>query len=257
MLNVKDIKTLEENREVVESHVLKMKRLIEENGFADTIKVVHKDNVYYAVEGQHRKLALISLGIEQVPCSVVDWIDELEAEDDDFSIQNYIVSLNAHNKKWSLYDFIKSNSRSNHINAKKYESLRSAMVQNQKLLSNGVVASCFDGERRYHNKLKDKSFSNWDIEFSMDLVESLSTLVARYGKRALSAQVTRAAASEIFSSKTKDRYKLMSAFESAVKRHFATNGTGEDALPIPDGDDSFSYWWKDVVLGIEMGGDIE
>jgi hypothetical protein len=52
------IKFIDGNREVVESHVHKMYNLIEDNGFADTIKVVEKKGKYYAVEGQHRIAAL-------------------------------------------------------------------------------------------------------------------------------------------------------------------------------------------------------
>ena len=58
MLPINSIKFIDGNREIVESHATKMFNLIEENGFADTIKVAEKDGQYYAVEGQHRKSCL-------------------------------------------------------------------------------------------------------------------------------------------------------------------------------------------------------
>ena len=103
MLPIDSIKFIDGNREIVESHVQKMYDLIEDNGFADTIKVAKKKDSYYAVEGQHRIVALKLHNVSTIPCSIVDWLDE------DFEeIQGFIIDLNAHNRTWTLYDYVKS-----------------------------------------------------------------------------------------------------------------------------------------------------
>lgn len=246
MLSVHDLIMSEENRDLNPAHISKMSKLISENGFADTIKVKDEGDSYIVLEGQHRLEALKELGITEVPCSVVHWFDEMIEEDEDFSLQQYVVALNAHNKKWNIYDYIKSFSKSNSKNREYFEIIRRAMVQNQKSLSNGVVATCFDGQRRFHAVLKSDKFKFDDnnIAFSLHLIAELSDLVTSYGKRKLSAQVMRGAACEIFNAKGDKRYKYLSGFKKAVRFHFATQGEA----PIPDGDDSFTYWFKQTVV---------
>lgn len=246
MLPVHALIMSEENRDLNPAHVARMSKLISENGFADTIKVKIEDGSYVVLEGQHRLEALKDLGVTEVPCSVVSWFDQMKDEDEDFSLQQYVVALNAHNRKWNIYDYIKSFSKSNSKNKEYFEIIRRAMVQNQKFLSNGVIATCFDGQRRYHAVLKsDKfKFDDGNVEFSLHLIEELSDLVTSYGKKKLSAQVMRGAACEIFNAKGDKRYKYLSGFKKAVRYHFAT----QFERPIPDGDESFTYWFKQTVI---------
>lgn len=246
MLNVNDLIMSEENRDLNPAHVSKMSKLIASNGFADTIKVKEENGVYIIIEGQHRLEALKELGVTKVPCSVVSWFDKMKDEDEDFSLQQYVVSLNAHNKKWNIYDYVKSFANSDSKNKKYFEIIRRSMIQNQKYLSNGVIATCFDGQRRYHAVLKSDKFKFEDsnVEFSLLLIEELSDLVGAHGKKKLSAQVMRGAACEIFNAKGDKRYKYLSGFKKAVRYHFAAH----TEAPIPDGDDSFTYWFKQTVI---------
>jgi hypothetical protein len=234
VLPITSINFVEGNREVSESHVQKMYNLISENGFADTIKVVKKKNKYYAVEGQHRVQALKLHKIAQVPCSVIDWIDS-DFED----IQSFIIDLNAHNKQWTLYDYVKSWSDKK---IPEYMHLRNQMINYQKTLSNGVVATCYDGIERGHPSIKSGNLKFINKEFSEDLCETLSTLVSRYGKRRMPAQVLRHAAKLIINYK-EDRYGMLKAFQLASSNHLSVNRD-----PLPDGDESFAYWFKNTVV---------
>lgn len=238
ILNISSINFIDGNREINQSHVQKMYSLIAENGFADTIKVVELDNIYYAVEGQHRIEALRMHGIVKVPCSVIDWLPN-DFED----IQQYIIDLNAHNKSWTLYDYVKSWSDKKKPN---YMHLRNQMISYQKTLSNGVVASCYDGVLRSHPNIKDGTFSYIDKYFSDDLIESLSKLVTKWGRKKLGSPALRQAAKLIVREKTsKERYNMLKSFEFSVSNHLSTSDE-----PIPDGDESFIYWFNNVVREI-------
>lgn len=234
MVNISSINFIDGNREINESHVQKMYNLINENGFADTIKVVKHNKKVYCLEGQHRIEALKLHKLKQVPCSIIDWLGY------DFEeIQQYVIDLNAHNKQWNLYDYTKS-----WADKKIYEyvHLRNQMISYQKTLSNGVVATCYDGVARSHPALKKGKLSFIHKSFSDDLVETLSNMVARFGKSKLPSQILRNAATKIVLSK-KDKYKLLNAFQKAATNHITIN-----KAPLPDGDVSFNYWFENVVI---------
>lgn len=233
MLPIDSIKFIDGNREIVESHVQKMYDLIEDNGFADTIKVAKKKDSYYAVEGQHRIVALKLHNVSTIPCSIVDWLDE------DFEeIQGFIIDLNAHNRTWTLYDYVKSWADKK---IPEYTHLRNQMINYQKTLSNGVVATSYDGVVRAHPSIKNGSLKFVDKTFSDTLVDSLSKMVAKWGKKRLPAQVLRQAADNILNFK-EDRYGMLRAFQIAAASHLTTSNE-----PMPDGDESFKYWFEHVA----------
>jgi hypothetical protein len=235
VLPLTKISLIDGNRDINESHVQKMYDLIAENGFADTIKVVQRGKKYFAVEGQHRLESLRLHKIKEVPCSIIDWLG------DDFEeIQSYIIDLNAHNKSWTLYDYVKSWSDKKIPN---YVHLRNQMINYQKTLSNGVVATCYDGISRGHSPLKKGNLKFIDVTFSNDLVETLSKLVSKWGKRRLPAQILRHVATILMSSE--DKYGLLKAFQFSTNTHLSS--TQE---PLPDGDESFAYWFENVVLEV-------
>ena len=234
MIEVSSINFIGGNREINESHVQKMYNLINENGFADTIKVAEHNGKFYCLEGQHRIQALKLHKIKKVPCSIIDWLGY------DFEeVQQYVIDLNAHNKQWNLYDYTKS-----WADKKIYEytHLRNQMISYQKTLSNGVVATCYDGITRSHPALKKGKLSFVNKSFSDDLIDTLSNMVAKYGKSKLPAQVLRNAAQRIISSK-KNKYTLLNAFQKAASNHISINKE-----PLPDGDGSFDFWFENVVI---------
>lgn len=231
-LPVKDLHFIEGNRSTQVKHEQKMFDLISENGFADTIKVAKSKNKYRVIEGQHRLNALRELGVEEVPCSVIDWIG------DDFdALQQYIIDLNAHNKQWTLYDYVKSWS-----DKKIYEyiHLRRQLNEYKHTLSNGVVASVYDGENRRHNALKEGRLKFKNIDLSEEMIEIFSNLVGKYGKTLLKPQMLGNAAMLIHRTKRKD---VLNAFSIAVNAHLATSNPN----PIPVGDEDFKHWFDYVI----------
>lgn len=232
-LGLNQIEFVDGNREVDNRHVQRMVSLISENGFADTIKVVQQNNSYYAVEGQHRVEALRYLEVDSVLCSVIDWMDDEEFDD----IQSFIISLNSNNKVWTLYDYTKSWADKN---ITEYKKLRSQMISYSKTLSNGVVATAYDGVTRSHNQLKKGELRFVNEEFSDHLIEQISLLVTKWGKRKFPAGVLRHAIYSIH--KQSDPYGILNAFKVAVVNHLTTS---ED--PLPDGEETFKYWFDNTV----------
>lgn len=235
MIEISSINFVDGNRDINESHVQKMYNLISENGFADTIKVAKHNDKFYCLEGQHRIEALKLHKVKEVPCSVIDWLGY------DFEeIQQYVIDLNAHNKQWNLYDYTKS-----WADKKIYEyvHLRSQMMSYQKTLSNGVVATCYDGVVRSHPNLKKGKLAFFDKYFSDDLVDTLSNMVAKYGKSKLPSQILRNAAQMIIHFKG-DKRRALRAFQRAATNHITLNRE-----PLADGDESFKYWFENVVVG--------
>lgn len=233
LMEISSIKFVDGNREINESHVQRMYNLITENGFADTIKVAEHNNEYYCLEGQHRVEALKLHGVKNLPCSIIDWLGY------DFEeIQQYIIDLNAHNKQWNLYDYTKSWADKKIF---EYVYLRNQMITYQKTLSNGVVATCYDGFLRTHLPLRKGKLTFINKKFSDDLVDTLSKLVTKFGKKNYGAQVLRLAARHILYSK-EDRYGMLKAFQLASINHITINKE-----PLPDGDESFLYWFENTV----------
>jgi hypothetical protein len=233
MIATDKIEFVEGNRDVAENHKEKMKSLIEDYGFADTIKVMKQGRRYYALEGQHRLRALTELGAKSVPCSVIDWLD---AEDFD-EVQNFIISMNAHNKQWNLYDYVKSYSDKG---MEEYKHLRHQMITYSKTISNGVVATIYDGALRGHNQLKQGNLKFINREFSDHLVENISKMVSQWGKTNLPAQVLRKSCYLILSKE--EPYAYLRAFKLAVSNHLSSSKE-----PIPDGDESVAFWFNNTV----------
>jgi len=233
MLNTNEIKFLDGNRDVAEPHKEKMKSLIEDFGFADTIKVAKSEGVYYALEGQHRLVALRDLGVKKIPCSIVDWVD---SEDFD-EIQTFIINMNAHNRAWVLFDYVKSFADKG---IREYVTLKRAMIDYSKTLSNGVVATIYDGITRSHKSLKQGNLRFVNEALSDRMIEEFSNMVLKYGKKKLPAQHLRSAAHLII--KSGDPYQFLRAYKLTVGNHLtATNE------PLPDGDDSVTYWFENTV----------
>ena len=242
MINISKVQNIEissilfvgGNREINESHVQKMYNLINENGFADTIKVAKHEGKFYCIEGQHRIKALQLHNVKSVPCSVIDWLGY------DFEeIQQYVIDLNAHNKQWNLYDYTKSWSDKKIF---EYVHLRNQMISYQKTLSNGVVATCYDGVVRSHPALKKGKLKFVDKNFSDDLVDTLSKMVVTYSKGKLPAQVLRNAAHRIITSKL-NKYNLLKSFQFCAGSHLSLRKE-----PLADGDGTFEFWFDNVVL---------
>tara|TARA_R110000796_G_scaffold9655_2_gene32917 strand:+ start:5380 stop:6141 length:762 start_codon:yes stop_codon:yes gene_type:complete len=232
LLNSNIIETISGNRMTNKPHIQKMYSLIGKFGFADTIKVVKHKKKYYVLEGQNRLEALKQHKIDTVPCSVIDWIDGTFVD-----LQKFIISLNAHNRKWDLADYIHSYS-SNKI--REYLWLKKQIATYGKELSTGVIVTCYNGVMRSQNALKEGKLSFIDETFSDNLVYQFSILVKRFSKKQLPAQVLRQAAYLIL--KKDDLYGYLKTFRLAVMNHLTVSKE-----PLPDGDEAFKYWFDNVV----------
>jgi hypothetical protein len=235
IIPINKIKFIKGNRNTYESHIQKMYDLIDTNGFADTIKVIPKEDYYCAVEGQHRVSALKLHGVKEVPCSIIDWLGEDVEE-----IQRFIISLNAHNKTWDLIDSIKSWAD---LKKENYGYLLDKVKNYNNVLSVGSIVSCFDGIRRQHNSVKKGKLKILDKDFSETLLEAMKNFVVSNGKKKANSKITYCAAELIYNSGDDIRYKVLQAFLLAANTHL--NTTEE---PLPDGDKAFDYWFEEVVM---------
>jgi hypothetical protein len=227
------IKTINGNREVSESHKEQFKRLIQKRGFGGSLNVGVKNQDYYILEGQHRLRALFELGVREVPCSIIDWIDV-----DNFDeVQPFIIDMNAHNKKWQLEDYIKSFADKS---LKEYVYLRKQIQKYSNTLSPGVVVTIYDGVKRGHKQLKKGNLIYINKEFSDFLIETLSKMVDQWSKKKLPAQTLRQATYMILNSD--DPYGYTRAFKLATTTQLTT---GKE--PMPDGDDTFAHWFENTV----------
>lgn len=235
MIPISKIKFIKGNRGTYESHIQKMYDLIDTYGFADTIKVIPEDNFYWAAEGQHRVSALKLHGVKEVPCSIIDWLD-----DDLEEIQRFIISLNAHNKAWDLIDSIKSWAD---LKKDNYEYLLNKVRNYNNVLSVGSIVSCFDGVRRQHNSVKKGKLKILDKDFSETLLDAMKNFVVSNGKKKANSKITYCAAELIYNSGNEIRYQVLQAFLLAANTHL--NSSDE---PLPDGDKAFDYWFEQVVM---------
>ena len=104
MIQTKDLCFALGNRETYDAHINKFESLLSDYGFLDALKVIPSDDCFLIVEGQHRFEAGKRLGMEEFPCYVIDWLEGCDEDE----IQNIIISLNANNKTWTIYDYVKS-----------------------------------------------------------------------------------------------------------------------------------------------------
>ena len=235
MIPMNKIKFIKGNRGMYESHIQRMYDLIDTYGFADTIKVIPESDFYWAAEGQHRYQALKLHGVKEVPCSIVDWLD-----DDVEEIQKFIISLNAHNKAWDLPDSIKSWAD---LKKENYEYLLDKVKNYGNVLSVGSIVSCFDGVRRQHTSVKKGKLKILDKNFSETMLEAMKNFVVSNGKKKANSKITYCAAELIFNSGEEIRYKVLQAFLLAANTHL--NSSNE---PLPDGDKAFDYWFEELVM---------
>lgn len=235
IVSLEDINFVKGNRKIYNKHVEKMYKLIGKYGFADTIKLVVIDGKYYAAEGQHRVRALKQHNIKEVPCSIIDWLgNDIE------EIQKFIISLNAHNKKWDLIDDIKSWAD---LEKEDYVYLLEKITKN-KVLSVGSIVSCYDGVRRQHTRVKNGNLKITDKRFSEHLLKELTTFVEKVKKKKANSKITYCAAEKIFNSD--DRYDVLDAFVMCAETTILSDQI------LPDGDKIFDEWWEKQVLGIYL-----
>tara|TARA_R110000787_G_scaffold102719_1_gene208849 strand:+ start:599 stop:1363 length:765 start_codon:yes stop_codon:yes gene_type:complete len=231
-----DILNSDINREVSLPHVDRMKKLILKNGFADAIKVSPSGSKFISIEGQHRVQALVSLGVKEIPCLIIDWVDSQNKVND---FQQFVIDLNASNKTWSIIDYIKSHAK---VGDKNYSYLLKKIREAKGLISAGAVASMYSGERRGNSILKKGDYFPCDEVFSDKIFSECLDLVSRCGKdkvtfrfiNNLSVRIQR-------NSLSKHRVELLS---------FLVNEASKDlsmGREIPKSDEFFSSWFDELL----------
>jgi hypothetical protein len=221
------------NREIYDAHISKFESLLSEYGFLDALKVIPSDDCFLIVEGQHRFEAGKRLGMKKFPCYVIDWLEGCDEDE----IQNIIISLNANNKTWTIYDYVKSFADRGDED---YKILKARMIQYRETLSNGVVASCHSGAARSHTTIKDGNFKNLNNQFSEWLLNRLHQAVISDGKKNFPSRTLSIFVNNIW--QYRDDMRLIHMIIQEMRKLIAFG------QPLPDGDQAFGQWFDKIVI---------
>lgn len=220
------------NRDTYDAHINKFETLLSDYGFMDALKVIPGDNCYQIVEGQHRFEAGKRLGMTQFPCYVIDWLEGCDEDE----IQNIIISLNANNKAWTIYDFVKSFADRGD---EEYKLLKARMIQYRDTLSNGVVASCHTGNARGHQFVKEGNFKNRHDEFSEWILNRLHLMIISDGKKNYPSRFLSIFVAGIW--KYKDNTRLISILIQEMRKIVAMG------QPVPDSEQALHDWIEKMI----------
>lgn len=220
------------NRDTYDAHINKFETLLSDYGFMDALKVIPGDNCYQIVEGQHRFEAGKRLGMTQFPCYVIDWLEGCDEDE----IQNIIISLNANNKAWTIYDFVKSFADRGD---EEYKVLKARMIQYRDTLSNGVVASCHTGNARGHHLVKEGNFKNQHDEFTEWMLNRLHLVVISDGKKNFPSRLLSIFVAGIW--KHKENTRLINTLIQEMRKIVASGQS------IPDGEQALQDWIDKMV----------
>ena len=232
MIKTKDLCFALGNRETYDAHINKFESLLSDYGFLDALKVVPSEDCFLIVEGQHRFEAGKRLGMEEFPCYVIDWLEGCDEDE----IQNIIISLNANNMTWTIYDYVKSFADRGDED---YKTLKARMIQYRETLSNGVVASCHSGSARMHSAIKEGNFKNANNEFSEWLLSKLHQVVISDGKKNFPSRTLSIFVANVW--KERNDLKFVHLIIQEMRKHIAFG------QPLPDGDQAFTDWYEKIV----------
>jgi len=176
---ISELKMATVNRDTVTKHAENFKSKLNEYGWMMPIIASSNGDV---IEGHHRIESAKLLNQKTIPAYIVDWVNtNKEAEH-----LKAIISLNNGNKAWTTSDYLKSFS----IHNEHYKIVYEAHLKNINNISVGNVVNCFFG------KTKGAGFKRGvskiiDLKFSLYLLEKISFLVAKHGKRKIQAYCVR------------------------------------------------------------------
>ena len=176
---ISDLKMAKMNRDLTISHVESFKSKLNDFGWMMPIVVSRKGDV---IEGHNRIECAKLLKQKTVPAYVIDWVDTSEEKEH----LKAIISLNNGNKAWLTADYLKAFSR----DSEDYKIVYEAHLKNINNISVGNVANCFFGKTKGAG-FKRGTSKIIDLEFSLYLLEKISSLVAKHGKRKIQAYCVR------------------------------------------------------------------
>lgn len=176
---ISKLKMAKVNRDTVTKHAENFKDKLNDYGWMMPIVVSSKGDV---IEGHHRIKSAQLLNQKTIPAYIIEWVNtNIEKEH-----LKAIISLNNGNKAWSTADYLKAFAKDN----KDYKIVYDAHLKNINNISIGNVVCSFFG------KTKGKGFKIGtskiiDLEFSLYLLEKISFLVKKHGKRKIQAYCVR------------------------------------------------------------------
>ena len=163
------------NRDITMNHVESFGKKIKDFGWMLPIII---DSYGNNIEGHHRAMAAEKIGEKTLPVYIVDWVNTKDLNE----YQEYIISLNNSNRKWSALDYLKSYSR----NKAEYKYVNKKYDETKEFLSVGNVLNIYLGNgasptfKKGNSKIKNKQFSNF-------LLSNFLRLKKEYGSKQIQA----------------------------------------------------------------------
>jgi len=167
------------NRDTVTKHAYNFKEKLNDYGWMMPIIASANGDV---IEGHHRIHSAKLLKQKTIPAYIVDWVNTNKEADH----LKAIISLNNGNKAWTTADYLKSFARDN----ENYKVVYEAHLKNINNISVGNVVNCFFGKTKGAG-FKRGTSKIIDLKFSLYLLEKISFLVAKHGKRKIQAYCVR------------------------------------------------------------------
>jgi len=167
------------NRDTVTKHAENFKSKLNDFGWMMPVIASSNGDV---IEGHHRIQSAKLLNQKTIPVYIVDWVNTSK----DVEHLKAIISLNNGNKSWSTADYLKAFAREN----EHYKIVYEAHLKNINNISVGNVVNCFFGKTKGAGFKKGTS-KIMDLKFSLYLLEKISFLVEKHGKRKIQAYCVR------------------------------------------------------------------
>lgn len=176
---ISELKMATVNRDTVIKHAENFKSKLNEYGWMMPIIASSNGDV---IEGHHRIHSAKLLNQKTIPAYIVDWVNtNKEAEH-----LKAIISLNNGNKAWSTADYLKAFAKDN----EDYKTVYNSHLKNINNISVGNVVNCFFGKTKGAGFKRGRS-KIIDLKFSLYLLEKISFLVEKHGKRKIQAYCVR------------------------------------------------------------------
>tara|TARA_A100000171_G_scaffold40182_1_gene40283 strand:+ start:4196 stop:4990 length:795 start_codon:yes stop_codon:yes gene_type:complete len=234
-IDISKIKYFKANRDISEKEVMKKISLFNQYGFLDAIKVFYfeEDDSIYCAEGQHRIEAAKILGIEKVPCIVIDWVKK----DDEDRIYDLVRMYNTNQYQWNLAHYIKHFADLGYID---YQYVLTMMDEYKETVSQAAVVTCYFGNASSRKRLKAGLSTIKDKAFSDNLLSRISGLATEYGERMPTRSLNYIAGHIVSWNDNKEMFLVATMKEvNLVMKSFETR--------FPDGAESIGEFFRNFV----------
>jgi hypothetical protein len=176
---ISELKMATVNRDTVIKHAENFKSKLNDYGWMMPIIASSNGDV---IEGHHRIHSAKLLNQKTIPAYIVDWVNTNEEAEH----LKAIISLNNGNKAWSTADYLKAFAKDN----EDYKIVYNSHLKNVNNISVGNVVNCFFGKTKGAGFKRGRS-KIIDLKFSLYLLEKISFLVEKHGKRKIQAYCVR------------------------------------------------------------------